>query len=98
MKKLLIIALGVGVLGSATAASSVSAQDLSIGLGVGPRYYDDRPGLRPPPQPRAYYESRPDVYRERSERVERVERECWVERRWVETPYGPEARRVRICE
>lgn len=25
-------------------------------------------------------------------------RECWIERRWVDTPYGPERRRVRICE
>lgn len=24
-------------------------------------------------------------------------RECWVERRWVDTPYGPEPRRVRVC-
>jgi hypothetical protein len=24
-------------------------------------------------------------------------RECWVERRWVETPWGPEPRRVRVC-
>lgn len=22
---------------------------------------------------------------------------CWVERRWVQTPWGPEPRRVRIC-
>ncbi len=25
-------------------------------------------------------------------------RECWIERRWVEGPYGPERRRVRVCE
>lgn len=24
-------------------------------------------------------------------------RECWVERRWVDTPWGPEPRRVRVC-
>ena len=24
-------------------------------------------------------------------------RECWVERRWVDTYYGPELRRVRVC-
>ena len=24
-------------------------------------------------------------------------RDCWVERRWVEGPYGPEPRRVRVC-
>jgi hypothetical protein len=26
------------------------------------------------------------------------DRECWIERRWVEGPYGPERRRVRVCE
>jgi len=26
-----------------------------------------------------------------------VYRECWVERRWVDTPWGPEPRRVRVC-
>ncbi|MEI8146209.1 MAG: hypothetical protein WCH83_12165 [Alphaproteobacteria bacterium] len=26
------------------------------------------------------------------------DRECWVERRWVEGPYGMERRRVRVCE
>ncbi|WP_439575064.1 hypothetical protein [Phreatobacter sp.] len=25
-------------------------------------------------------------------------RECWIERRWVDTPYGPERRRVRVCD
>lgn len=25
-------------------------------------------------------------------------RECWVERRWVDTPWGPEVRRVRVCD
>ncbi|MDP3546968.1 hypothetical protein ACJ4V0_19865 [Phreatobacter sp. HK31-P] len=25
-------------------------------------------------------------------------RECWIERRWVEGPYGPERRRIRVCE
>jgi len=25
-------------------------------------------------------------------------RECWIERRWVEGPYGPERRRVRVCD
>lgn len=25
-------------------------------------------------------------------------RECWIERRWVEGPYGPELRRVRVCD
>lgn len=25
-------------------------------------------------------------------------RECWIERRWVDGPYGPERRSVRICE
>lgn len=24
-------------------------------------------------------------------------RECWIERRWVDTPWGPEPRRVRVC-
>ncbi len=24
-------------------------------------------------------------------------RECWIERRWVETYYGPERRSVRVC-
>lgn len=24
-------------------------------------------------------------------------RECWIERRWVETPYGVERRRIRVC-
>ncbi|WP_211596656.1 hypothetical protein [Phreatobacter stygius] len=26
------------------------------------------------------------------------QRECWIERRWVDGPYGPERRNVRICE
>ncbi|WP_296574307.1 hypothetical protein [Phreatobacter sp.] len=25
-------------------------------------------------------------------------RECWSERRWVDTPWGPEVRRVRVCD
>lgn len=25
-------------------------------------------------------------------------RDCWVERRWVDGPYGPERRNVRICD
>lgn len=25
-------------------------------------------------------------------------RECWIERRWVDTPWGPEVRRVRVCD
>ena len=25
-------------------------------------------------------------------------RDCWIERRWVEGPYGPERRNVRICD
>ncbi|MDP2800896.1 MAG: hypothetical protein Q8O26_03350 [Phreatobacter sp.] len=33
-----------------------------------------------------------------SQRESYRERECWIERRWVDTPYGPERRRVRICE
>jgi hypothetical protein len=90
MKKLVIIALGVGIAASAL-PSIAGAQELSIGIGAGPRYYDDRPGWRPPP--RAYYGGeRSYVYRDRPER------ECWVERRVVETPYGPERRRVRVCE
>lgn len=24
-------------------------------------------------------------------------RECWIERQWVDTPWGPEPRRVRVC-
>jgi hypothetical protein len=24
-------------------------------------------------------------------------RECWIERRWVDGPYGPERRNIRIC-
>ncbi|QCK86967.1 hypothetical protein E8L99_14975 [Phreatobacter aquaticus] len=24
-------------------------------------------------------------------------RECWVERRWVDGPYGPERRNIRVC-
>jgi hypothetical protein len=91
MKKLLIIALGVGIVGSVVPSIS-QAQELSIGIGAGPRYYDDRPDWRAPP-PRAYYGGeRTQVYRERPER------ECWIERRIVETPYGPERRRVRVCE
>ena len=90
MKKFLIIALGVGIIGS-TVPTIAGAQELSIGIGAGPRHYDDRPGWRPPP--RADYDGeRSYVYRERRER------ECWVERRVVETPYGPERRRVRVCE
>ncbi|MBN8941692.1 MAG: hypothetical protein J0H01_19455 [Rhizobiales bacterium] len=26
------------------------------------------------------------------------QRECWIEPRWVDGPYGPERRRVRVCE
>ena len=25
-------------------------------------------------------------------------RECFVTRRWVDTPYGPERRTIRVCE
>lgn len=88
---LLIAALGVGIAGSAMVAPA-AAQELSIGIGTGPRYYEDRPGWRPPP-PRAYYDRGPSyVYRARPER------ECWVEPRWIETPYGRERRHVRVCE
>lgn len=90
MKKLLIIALGVGVVGSVV-PSVTQAQDFSIGIGTGPRYDDDRPGWR---ERRSYQEGRERGYVYR----ERPARDCWVERRIVETPYGPERRRVRVCE
>lgn len=91
MNRILIAALGLGIAGSAL-PSLANAQELSIGIGAGPRYYEDRPGWRAGP-PRSYPGGdRTYVYRERSER------ECWVERRWVETPYGSERRRVRVCE
>lgn len=91
MKKILIIALGVGVVGS-IGPSLAQAQGFSLGIETGPRHYDDRPGWREPP--RAYRDERERsyVYRERSDR------ECWTERRIIETPYGRERRRVRVCE
>jgi hypothetical protein len=90
MKKTLITALGIGVLGWAAISVPASAQDLSIGIGVGPgpRYYDDGPY----PRPRPHYDTRSYVYREP------VQRECWIERRWVDGPYGPRPLRVRVCE
>lgn len=56
-------------------------------VGVGHWGHGYGHGFYRPHRPRAYRYIDDGYYRPA----------CWVERRWVHTPFGPEPRRVRIC-
>ncbi|MCA0320189.1 MAG: hypothetical protein LCH88_19185 [Proteobacteria bacterium] len=110
MRKLVLTAMA-GLAGLSAAAFTPSKADaspavaLELGLsaetltpvqwgGYGGGYYG-RP-YRPYGVYRPYRPYRPyGVYR--PYRPAYVAPSCWVERRWVQTPWGPEPRRVRIC-
>ncbi|MCZ8315234.1 hypothetical protein [Phreatobacter sp.] len=99
---------GLAALGAVTATPNDAKAQVSIGIGFGatpvqwggpPPHWGrpgwDRPGWdRPrwhrPPPPYGYGFYRPY-------RPAYVAPTCWRERRWVDTPWGPEVRHVRIC-
>lgn len=101
MRRLVLSALaGLAVLGAVAAAPHDAKADVIIGIGGTPVQWGGpgwgRPGWdgprwhRPPPPVYGY-----GVYR--PYRPAYVEPACWRERRWVDTPWGPEVRHVRIC-
>lgn len=102
MRKLVVPALA-GAAALAALAMSPAKADVILGIQAGPIgaatqvQWDDgyrpyrppyRPDYRPYDRPYGIYRPGPPVYRER---------QCWVERRWVETEWGPRPRPVRIC-
>jgi hypothetical protein len=108
MNKLVLTALaGVAAVSAAVITPSKAEAQVSIGIGIGGPggyatpvqwgggyygrpYRPYRPGFYGPPRPYGY-----GIYR--PYRPAYVAPSCWVERRWVDTPWGPEPRRVRIC-
>lgn len=54
-------------------------------------------GFYGPPRPYGFYGAPRPYGFYRPYRPAYVAPSCWVERRWVDTPWGPEPRRVRIC-
>jgi hypothetical protein len=113
MRKLVFPALaGLAALSAVAFAPSKADAQVSIGIGVdvpggyhqpvqwGPGPDWDAPPRRHyrPAPPEHYGVYRPDRHHHEY-RPYRHHREptCWVERRWVETPWGPRPRPVRIC-
>ncbi|WP_439575336.1 sulfur globule protein precursor [Phreatobacter sp.] len=105
MRKFLLPALaGLAALGAAAFTPSRADAQVSIGIGIGPAplavqygggWHRPHYGYGRPhgyPRPHGYYRPHYGAYRPYP-----VAPTCWVERRWVETPWGPEPRRVRIC-
>ncbi|MFN3853630.1 MAG: hypothetical protein ACK4M0_04475 [Phreatobacter sp.] len=104
MRKFLLPALaGLAALGATALTPSRADAQVSIGIGIGPAplavQYGYGPGWHRPYRPddgyyRPYRPYRPyyGYYRPYP-----VAPTCWIERRWVDTPWGPEPRRVRIC-
>jgi hypothetical protein len=106
MRKLVLTALaGLAALSASaltpSAAEASPAVALELGLSAetltpvqwgggyyGRPYRPYRPGFYGPPRPYGFYRPYRPAY---------VVPSCWVERRWVDTPWGPEPRRVRIC-
>lgn len=98
MRKLALTAMvGLAALTAVALTPSKADAQVSIGIGIaapGPyvpaQYYGgggwDRPYYRP------YRPYRPGFYGGGY-----GPRRCWIERRWVETPWGARPRDVRIC-
>lgn len=100
MRKLALTAIaGFAALTAVALTPSKADAQVSIGVGIassGPyvpvQYYGggggwDRP-RRDWDRPRPYYRPGYGGY---------APRRCWIERRWVETPWGARPRDVRIC-
>lgn len=108
MRSLVLSALaGIAALSAVVASpSDARAQVVTeFSIGATPVQWGPHPGwdgprhhYRPPP-PRPYWHRPPPqpygIYR--PYRPAYVAPDCWRERRWVDTPWGPEARMVRIC-
>lgn len=63
-----------------------------------PPHMGPRPHYRPPPPPPYGFHRPPPPYGVyRPYRPAYVAPDCWRERRWVDTPWGPEVRMVRVC-
>jgi len=105
------IAAVSAVVATPSAASAQVAFDLAISAtpvqwGPGPdwegprRHYRPPPpyGFHRPPPPYGFHRPPPPLYGVyRPYRPAYVAPDCWRERRWVDTPWGPEVRMVRIC-
>jgi len=106
MRSLVLSALaGLAALSAAVAAPSDARAQAAVGIEIGatpvqwgPHPDWDRPRHRPPPPPYGFHRPPPPPYGVyRPYRPAYVAPECWRERRWVDTPWGPELRHVRVC-
>ncbi|MDP3547966.1 MAG: hypothetical protein Q8S29_17475 [Phreatobacter sp.] len=110
MRSLVLSTLaGIAALSAAVAAPSDAKAQVAVDLaitatpvqwGPGPGWDGPRRHYGPPPHmaPRPHYRPPPPHYGVyRPYRPAYVAPQCWRERRWVDTPWGPEVRMVRVC-
>ncbi|QCK87027.1 hypothetical protein E8L99_15290 [Phreatobacter aquaticus] len=105
MRRLVLTALAaVAGLGAVAAAPSKADAQVAIGFGIASPMIAEPVQYYPPPYrgdwgPRRHWDGPPPgFYRPPPPRWgPPPPRHCWVERRWVETPWGPRPRPVRVC-